>query len=135
MPNLFRRARKHINETPARILADGASPLVAPLRNVVEGPSHRFAVHADAGWSGRDIEALLASYGVTLWDKLALGNRISFSVRQAQAQWTQYLLERQGLTLMEGALPTSQRSVPTSLDGLCNWVADAISSLLDSLGV
>ncbi len=88
MPNLFRIARRQINKTPARILADGASPLVAPLRNVVEGPSHRFAIHADAGWGGRDIETLLASYGVTLWDKLVLGNRICFTVRQAQAQWT-----------------------------------------------
>lgn len=135
MPNLFRRARRPIDNTPWRTLADGASPLVAPLRNVVEGPSHRFAVHADAGWSGHDIETLLASYGVTLWDKLALGNRVCFTVRQAQAQWTQYLLERQGLTIIEGALPTSQRRVPTSLDGLCNWVTDAISSLFDALGL
>ena len=134
MPNLFRGARKQIDNTPLRTLADGTSPLVAPLRNVVEGPSHRFAVHADAGWSGRDIETLLASYGVTIWDKLALGNRMCLTVRQAQAQWTQYLLERQGLTIIEGALPNPQR-VPTPLDGLCNWVADAISSLLDSLGL
>jgi hypothetical protein len=134
MPNVFRRARKYIDKTPARTLADGASPLVAPLRSVVEGPCHRFAVHADAGWSGRDIETLLASYGVTLWDKSALGNRICFTVRQAQAQWTQYLLEREGLTIVEGAL-AKQRSLPTSLDGLFDLVADAISHLLDALGL
>jgi hypothetical protein len=134
MPNLFRRARKQINKTPARILADGASPLVAPLRNVVEGPGHRFAVHADTGWSGRDIETLLARYGVTLWGKLAIGDRICFTVRQAQAQWTQYLLERQGLTIIEGALP-SRRRVPASLDGFYDLVTDAISSLFDKLGL
>ncbi len=134
MPNVFRRARKHINKTPARTLADGASPLLAPLRNVVEGPCHRFAVHADAGLTGRDIETLLAQYGVTIWEKLVVGNTISFTVRQAQAQWAQYLLERQGLTIIEGAL-AKQRHVPASLDGFCDLVTDAISNLLDALGL
>ena len=126
--NVFRRARKTMDKTPVRVLADGASPIAGPVRNIIEGPSHHFSIDARCGYSGLDIETRLSEYGVTMWNKLALGNKISFNVREAQAQWTEYLLERFGLTILEGAAPKRPKGgnllgwASGLIDEMCNWI-------------
>ncbi|MBN2390743.1 MAG: hypothetical protein JXR84_08470 [Anaerolineae bacterium] len=57
-------------------------------------PSHKFVVDRNAGWSGRDIEAMLKSYGVKIWGRGFTRDTLSFRAKKTQASWTEYLLFR-----------------------------------------
>jgi len=64
-------------------------------------PSHRFEV-ADrgTGWSGADIEKLLKRHGVKLWDRNFTDKSLSFRVKRVQAGWAEYLLSRNGISIL-----------------------------------
>ena len=124
--NIIRRARTAIDKIPPlRLFADGASALpgLPQLRNIVEGPSHHFVVLIGAGVSGRDIELALGAKGITPWNKLAMPNReagtnkISFDVREAQADWAQYILKDMGAQIIQGELADSSRNTPAHSRG------------------
>ena len=129
-----------------RLLAFGAvfdwiSPLWAYIQDVLNGPSHTFLVPHDAGWSGREIERLLRQHGVHVWGLMIVDGLIMFTVRQAQARWAQYLLQRAGVPIAYGLLdetaPTASSAPekPSSppLDARIDaWLAK-LDGLLDRL--
>jgi hypothetical protein len=67
------------------------------LRTAVGANRHRFWVARDAGWSGDDIERFLRKYGVVIWDRGFIGDEYYFSVKERQANWAEYLLQRRGI--------------------------------------
>lgn len=83
---------------------DWISPLLAEIQDQTNGPSHTFLIPEACGWSGRDIEHLLRSHGVKTWGLMIVDRMIMITVRQAQARWAQYLLERDRIPIAYGAL-------------------------------
>ena len=86
---------------------DLISPVLAMIQNTTNRPSHTFLIPEDCGWSGREIERLLRSYSVKTWGLMIVDRRIMISVRQAQARWAQYLLERERISIEYGVLDES----------------------------
>lgn len=129
-----------------RLLAFGAafdwiSPLWAYIQDFLNGPSHTFLVPHNAGWSGREIEQLLKRHGVQVWGQMVVNGMIMFTVRQAQAQWTQYLLQRAGIPIAYGLLdattltspPQPEKPHPSPLaDRIDVWLAK-LDGLFDKL--
>jgi hypothetical protein len=94
-----------------RQVARTLDPLTAGLQDVLEGPNHTFFVPATSGWSGLEIERLLARYGVRIWGRQIVKGEIMLTVREPQARWAQYLLDRNGVPLVGGtAYAAAQRS-------------------------
>lgn len=76
----------------------GASGVASELLRTATGVNkHRFWIARDAGWSGVDIENFLRKYGVVLWDRGFLGEEYFFCVKERQANWAEYLLQRRGI--------------------------------------
>lgn len=74
---------------------DGFERLGAVLRMGM--PSHRFAVDRNAGFSGQQIEQMLKSYGIKIWDRGFTHDTLKFRVKRKQAGWAEYLLFRSGI--------------------------------------
>ncbi|MBI4789028.1 MAG: hypothetical protein HY782_18505 [Chloroflexi bacterium] len=51
-------------------------------------------VERDSGWSGIEIERLLFRYGVRVWGRGFLDDRLFFRVKKRQARWAEYVLLR-----------------------------------------
>lgn len=124
--NIIRRARKAIDKIlPLRLFADGASALpgLPQLRGMIEGPTHHFAIVVGGDTSGHDVEMALGAKGITVWNKLAVPsreegtNKIGLDVREAQAEWAQYLLKELGAQIIQGELPESSRNTPRTERG------------------
>jgi hypothetical protein len=79
-------------------------PLTADLRDLVAGPSHTFFVSWPCHLSANEIMALLDKRGITSWGycTLAAKDEMMFTVRQVQARWAQYTLERAGVPIKPG---------------------------------
>jgi len=108
---------------------DWISPVAALVQNVVNGPSHVFAIPEQAGWRGADIERLLARYGISLWGRMVINGCLVFSVRQAQARWAEYVLQRAGLPIAPGPIAkraTRSRRPPGGLNKLESWLDDVV---------
>ena len=54
-------------------------------------------VYRFGGWSGVQIERLLKSRGVPLWDRGIMGTDYSFSVPRRQVRWAEYVLAKSGV--------------------------------------
>jgi hypothetical protein len=80
---------------------DWISPTLAFIQDIANGPSCPFFVPYNAGWSGREIERLLKHHGIKVWGLMIVNDAIMFSVRQAQARWTLYVLERAGVPIQQ----------------------------------
>jgi len=83
---------------------DWISPLMAEIQDIANGPSHTFLIPEDCGWSGRAIERLLKDKGIKTWGLMIVDNMILVTVRQAQARWGQYLLDRERIPIAYGVL-------------------------------
>ena len=71
---------------------DWISPSLAIIQKFINGPSHTFLVPDNCGWSGLEIERMLASRGVHMWGKMVVNKTFMFTVRQPQARWAEHLL-------------------------------------------
>jgi hypothetical protein len=94
-------------------LFDWVTPLVAGFLDIVHGPAHTFQLSRASGWSAQDVQGLLQKHGIRTWGLMipAYGDVIAITVRQAQARWAQYLLQRHGIPIRSGLLPgVSSRS-------------------------
>lgn len=118
---------------------DWISPLVAEIQDHTNGPAHTFLIPEDCGWSGREVEQLLRSYGVKTWGLMIVERMIMITVRQAQARWAQYLLDRERIPIAYGivdertrrAARTPKKNGPTNLlDHLDQWL-DKLENWLD----
>jgi hypothetical protein len=110
---------------------DGISPTVAFIQDILNGPSHTFLIPEACGWSGRQIERLLKGNGIRVWGLMIVNRTIMLTVRQAQARWAQYLLDRDGIpveTPYGGGGPRSQhkrkRKRTTTLESASNLLDD-----------
>jgi len=83
---------------------DWISPLIAEVQDVTNGPAHTFLIPEDCGWSGRAVERLLKDQGIKTWGLMIADNMILITVRQAQARWAQYLLDRERIPIAYGVL-------------------------------
>jgi hypothetical protein len=83
---------------------DWISPLMAEIQDIANGPSHTFLIPEDCGWSGRAIERVLKDKGIKTWGLMIVDNMILVTVRQAQARWAQYLLDRERIPIAYGLL-------------------------------
>lgn len=122
------------------------SPLWAFVQDLFYGPSTSFLVPYGIGWSGRQIEKLLKSYGITMWGLMAVHDTIIFEVRRSQAQFARYLLEREGIPVQCGPLDSPQSSRPSikpadsdgaSLRKPDDWLSDPvgkINGIIDRIG-
>ena len=75
------------------------APAVNLVQGLLNGPSVDFGIPAQAGWTKRDIKRLLSQYGVKCWGLGHYDEILTFTVPKAQARWTYYLLERQGIPI------------------------------------
>jgi hypothetical protein len=83
---------------------DWISPLIAEVNDMTNGPSHTFLIPEDCGWSGRAVERLLRDHGIKTWGLMIVDHMILITVRQAQARWAQYLLDRERIPIAYGVL-------------------------------
>jgi hypothetical protein len=81
---------------------DWISPLLAIAQNMANGPSETLMIPQACGWSGGEIARLLRRHGVHTWGHMAVNDTLMMSVRQSQARWARYLLQRAGLPGGEG---------------------------------
>jgi hypothetical protein len=127
MPDMIDRLLS-LGSTP-----DWIRPLVGIIKDFTNGPYYRFYVDRNAGWSVNAIKRLLNSYGVHVWGDIIANDMIIFTVRQAQAQWAQYLLQRAGVPILnrpiEGgsgfARSTSTKAASTNVwKAFLDWLDD-----------
>lgn len=118
---------------------DLISPVLAVIQNVANGPSHTFLIPEDCGWSGRRIEHLLRSHGVKTWGLMIINRMLRITVRQPQARWAQYLLERERIPIQYGLLdestirasrPVQKDKQTNPLETITRWF-DKLADLLD----
>jgi len=63
-------------------------------------PSHKLVVSRNIDLSGQQIEDMLKSYGVKIWDRGFTQDTLSFRVKRKQAGWAEYLLFRCGIPVL-----------------------------------
>jgi hypothetical protein len=103
--------------------ADWISPLIAIIQDLTNGPHHHFYVDRNAGWSANEVKRLLKRQGIQVWGLMVTDGAIIFTVRQAQALRAQYLLQQEGIPILQGLITeandAAQQLMPTkSSDGL-----------------
>lgn len=113
---------------------DWISPLMACIQDVVNGPAYTFRVPEACGWSGLQIERMLHDHGVRIWGQMIVKHTILFTVRLAQARWTQYLLQRAGIPVDNPVVsyPTRKRA-KNAVMGRRTSVMRKLEASLDSL--
>ena len=89
---------------------DWISPLIAAIQDRRNGPHHTFLIPHTCGWSGREIEHMLRRYGVQTWGGMIVKDTIMITVPQSQARWGEYLLEREGVPLLNFAPVADERA-------------------------
>lgn len=78
--------------------AGGVAGIANELLRTASGANrHKFWVARDAGWSGDDIERFLRKYGIAVWDRGFIGDEYFFCVKERQANWAEYLLQRRSI--------------------------------------
>jgi hypothetical protein len=125
--------------------ADLISPTIALFKNARNGPSVQFSVPFDVGWSAVQIEEMLKSKGIIVWGVGVQGDDITFTVRQTQARYTAYWLNRYRLPhgdTMDGSnqdaksagrARDSDPDAKSERTGIVDGVLDRIDGLVDSL--
>lgn len=74
--------------------------------------SHRFEIDRRGGWSGQQVEDLLATHGVGIWDRAFDQDRLYFRVKRGQARWAEYLLYRNGAPVVGQPLDPRNLEAP-----------------------
>lgn len=78
---------------------DWITPVAAYAQDFLYGPAHTFLIPHGIGWSGREIARLLNRHGVKTWGLMIVSDTLMVSVREPQARWAQYLLQREGIPI------------------------------------
>ena len=79
---------------------DWITPLVAFAHDAVNGPQHTLFIDRACGWSARQIEKMLRDHGVRTWGLMIVNDQIMITMRRSQARWADYLVQREGLPLL-----------------------------------
>lgn len=98
-----------------RLLAAGSvfdwiTPLTAFIQDVVNGLSHTLLIPHGCGRAPRQIGSLLRAHGVRWWGMMVVNDTLMITVRRRQARWADYLVQREGIPLLNpltgaGGLP------------------------------
>jgi hypothetical protein len=124
---------------------DIVSPTITLFKNLRNGSSVRYFVPYDCGWSAVQVKNMLESKGVTVWDLDVLGGDITFLVRESQARYAAYWLDRHRLpnenTMSaepsgDGVPESSSkgsRNGPKKRQGMLDGVLDGIDGLVSKL--
>lgn len=122
---------------------DWITPTLAFIQDIRNGPSVQIACPYDQGWSANQIKRMLTGYGIKVWGLMVVGDLITFAVREAQARYALYWLERHGLAY-ESSLHESARLSPRKrpeqhapeqrkpargIDGLLDGIAGFVDGL------
>lgn len=81
---------------------DWITPLWTFVQDWRNRPSCGYSVPVNGGWSLYAVRNLLRSKGVKTWGWAIVDGVILFRTRQAQAQYTQYWLERNAVPFWGG---------------------------------
>jgi hypothetical protein len=87
---------------------DWISPVLAAVQGIANGPGHTFLFADDCGWSGSEVAGYLEDHGVKTWGHMVVDHTVMITVKETQARWSQYLLDRAGITLEGGAVEHSR---------------------------
>jgi len=91
--------------------ARGIFALIAEFFRALTGLSAwPFFVPAETGWRSNTIRPILELHGIVSWGWGRQGDEILFQVKLSQANWAQYLLQRNGVPLTGQLLDEGERS-------------------------
>lgn len=90
---------------------DWITPVLTWLMDLRSGGSVGYNVPVDAGWSALAIQMMLHDAGVRIWGLSIVAGIITFRLKQKQARYAQYLLERHGIPY-EGGLDVPKSRYP-----------------------
>ena len=124
---------------------DIVSPTITLFKNLRNGASVRFFVPYDVGWSAVQVRQMLESKGLIVWGLTVAGEDITFLVRETQARYAAYWLDRHHLPN-----ESTMKADPTGKDkaqaesatasaakrhnkGMFDGVLDGIDGLVDKL--
>lgn len=121
---------------------DWITPTLAFIQDICNGPAVHVACPCGQGWSANQIAEMLKQAGVKVWGLMVAGDHITFSVREAQARYALYWLERHGLAYessLQASAPrrqskadrqvTGQRKPARGIDGLLDGIAGFVDGL------
>lgn len=102
---------------------DWISPLWKLILDYRRRPSVGYSIPADCGWQSYAIQDILCNSGIKLWGLALYQETFVFSVREAQAQYTQYLLEKSGIPYYGGIshIKLTSQSAKTSSTNAVTW--------------
>ena len=73
---------------------------LAVLETATGGGDWRFYIPRAGDFTGWEVEKYLSSYGVDVWGRGFDTEYVFFSVKKEQANWTEYLLKRRGISFV-----------------------------------
>lgn len=113
---------------------DWLSPLLSIAGDLANGGGYTFLIPQDCGWTGREIASLLRRNGIKTWGHMIVNGTFMISVRQPQAGYARYLLQRAGLpTGVEPPIQSLGRSTRGSAQHRrCN--SESLGDLLAEIG-
>ena len=80
---------------------DWITPALAQLQDLACGYRRRIMIiGGGSGWSGRRIGKMLNEHGIHYWGMMIVNGKLLVTVRQEQAQIAQYLVQREGILLL-----------------------------------
>lgn len=83
-------------------MTDWITPVGTWLMNWRNGPSVRYNIWVQEGWSALAVQQILHAGGVKTWGLTIYGDIITFRTRTGQARYAQYLMQRAGITYAGG---------------------------------
>lgn len=81
---------------------DWTTPVATFIQDYQNRPSVGYNISVNAGWSAFAVRDLLKTNGVKLWGLTIFGGAITFRTREAQAEFAQYLMDREGIPYQGG---------------------------------
>lgn len=92
-------------------LFDWITPLWALIQDFRHGPVTGFVIPMSAGWTPPMLRSLLQTRGIKVVSPTLFGGSVMFSVPRAQAEYAQYLLERERIPFRGGVREHERRTV------------------------
>jgi len=112
--------------------------MVSGYKRMTVGGSKKLVIDRNCGRSGREIQDMLAGYGVQIWGRGFTSDTWSFRVKNAQVSWAEYLCWQNGLTVVSppiydrnrGYFDGNETDPGTQTDGVTAAHPDFIDWLL-----
>lgn len=79
---------------------DWITPVMAQIQDIAYGPRRILMIGGGSGWSGHGISRLLTQHGVKNWGMMIVQEHLLVSVKKKQLNWAEYLLQREGIPLL-----------------------------------